>query len=305
MSRSSKDLRPAITAVLILLLFALASTPSLAFAQGNLVRIEPSGVEVAPGGTFTIAVVDEPPPESTAVWAVDVSFDSGVVTVRDPDHDCDTLDPPPGSTSASICQGADADGDGATDTIKVIGFVLFSGTEKGLTEETTLADIMFAAVGSPGQCSDLRLRIRSHADSEGNETGAQVQDGRVCIKGDAPQEGTATDVPVTPRTSEPTESPSPGPGATSRQTSSGDQNGGSAGGGAGGSSVGTGGSPNDASGGSDSTGREEGPSSSSNDSDGDSSPFVWIGIIAASLALAGAGAAWWLIRVRGAKPPGT
>jgi len=280
-----------------LLAVIVLAAPSPAFAEDNVVRIDPSGVEVAPGGSFTVALIDDPTPASTAIWAIDVAFDPGVITVGDPDRDCDSINTPPGAIGAFDCRTIDANSDGSLDTVKVLGVVLFTGTQTGLVNESTLADIKFAAIGDPGECSDLRLRIRSHADKDGNETGARVQDGRVCIQSDAPPSGTESPVPVTPRTSEPTEPAGAGqtvgvptlPGSQQSsspgQTQPSDQPGG------GGGSL----SP---------SGRTSVPIGDPDDpeDDGGTSPFVWIaaGLIVAVLA---AGIAWSLVRLRGFKPP--
>lgn len=251
--------------------------------------------------------MDDPTPASTAIWAIDVAFDPAVISVPDPINDCDTIDTPGGAIGAFDCQVVDTNEDDVPDTLKVLGVVLFTGTQTGLVNVSTLADITFTVVGGAGECSDLRLRIRSHADSEGQETGARVQDGRICIEADAPPSGTATAVPFTPRTSEPTETPGPGgnggngglptlPGGQQSlspgQTRPTDETGGGAGTG---TSTGRSGTPNGVGGG----------SGEPADNDDGASPLVYIGIAAVLAALA-AGAAWAIIRVRssgGGEPP--
>lgn len=196
---------PAGATILLLAALALLTGPSPALAADNLVRVQPSGVNVAPGGTFKVAVIDDPSPATTAVWAIDLVYDPDVLSTTT--EECDPIDTPGGGIGAFDCQVVDANNDGKDETVKPLGVFLYSGTGKGLNQESDLADITFHAVGQPGACTDLHLRIRNHADSDGNETGALVQDGRVCIKSDAPPSGTATANPVTPRTSEPTEVP--------------------------------------------------------------------------------------------------
>lgn len=285
---------PAGAIVLVLLAAALAPVPAL--AADNVVRIEPSGIEVAPGGSFTVKLIDDPTPESTAIWAIDVAYDPGVVSTES--AKCKSMNTPPGAIGAFDCQVVDADKDGAPDTVKVLGVVLFTGTQTGLVNETTLADITFDVVGDPGACTDLHLRIRSHADKEGQETGALVQDGRACIRADAPPTGTASPVPFTPRTSEPTETPSPGPGGNPSTPSDGQQSvspdqtrrSDSPGGGGGSESPGGGSGTPGVGGGGETT-----------DDDG-TSPLVWVGA-AGIVAVLAAGAAWAIIRLRSSRPP--
>jgi hypothetical protein len=278
--------------------------PATAHAEDNVVNVNPAGIEVAPGGSVTVAIVDDPTPASTAIWAIDVVFDPTVISVPNPVTDCDSINTPGGAIGAFDCQVIDTNQDDIPDTVKVLGVVLFTGSQTGLINLSTLADITFTVVGDPGQCSDLHLRIRSHADSEGQETGARVQDGRICIEADAPPSGTVTAVPFTPRTSEPTETPGPGgngglptlPGGQQSlspgQTRPTDETGGGAGTG---TLIGRSETPDGVGGGSG------GPA----DDDDGTSPLVYVGIAAVLAALA-AGAAWAVIRVRssgGAPPP--
>ena len=204
MIKQRRWLRPGVPAgaILIVLLAASLAVVPRAFADNNLVRIDPSGVAVAPGGSFHIGVVDDPPAASLAAWVIELTFDPAVVTTKG--ADCRSITTPGGAVGAFDCETADTDNDGRDETVKILGAVLFSRSQAGLMNESTLADITFQAVGGPGSCSDLKLRILIHSDAQGHETGARVQDGRVCIAGDAPPSGTASPFPETPRTSEPT-----------------------------------------------------------------------------------------------------
>ena len=287
---------PAGAIVLLALAALIAPTPAL--AVDNVVRIDPSGIEVAPGGAFRVKLIDDPTPDSTAIWAIDVVYDPSVVSTTD--ADCKGLVKPAGaSTTASICQVVDADKDGANETVKVLGVFLFNDTGMGLLDVATLADITFHVIGEAGACTDLHLRIRSHADKDGNETGALVQDGRACIEADAPPSGTASPVPVTPRTSEPTDPPTP-VGGTGAATPSGSQQNGSPGQTAPTGGQGTaGGSTGPANG--SATPRASGSGLDGGD-DGGTSPLVWVLAGGIVLVLA-AGAAWSLVRLRGPKPP--
>jgi hypothetical protein len=91
-----------------------------------------------------------------------------------------------------------------------LGAVVFNDGSGGLKERTVLADITFTAVGSPGACTDLRLRIRIYAD-EKNETVPSLFDGLICVEQDAPPSGTAVPHTPAPRTSEPTPTGGGGP----------------------------------------------------------------------------------------------
>jgi cell division septation protein DedD len=293
------QLVPPAGAIVLLALAALID-PTPALAVDNVVRVDPSGVEVAPGGSFHVKLIDDPTPASTAIWALDVVYDPAVVTTTNSDKDCDTIDTPGGAIGAFDCQVIDADKDGTPETVKILGVVLYTGTQTGLVDVSTLADITFHVVGEAGACTDLHLRVRSHADKDGNETGALVQDGRACVEAAAPPSGTASPVPVTPRTSEPTEPPTP-TGDTGDATPSGVQQNGSPGqtaptGGQGTSSGSTGPA------GGSTTPSSDGSTGSASDDDGGAGPLVWVLVGGLVLVLA-AGAAWSLVRLRGAKPP--
>ena len=188
------------------------------------------------------------------------------------------------------------------------GAVIFNGTGKGLTTESVLVDITFKVIGQAGACSDLRVFIRSHADNNGKETGALVQDGRACIAGNAPPVGTSSPNPVTPRTSAPTPEPTrPGDGgdtgAPNGQTAA-------PGGGETGQPTGSNGetvAPGASNGSTGPSGRSATPKATQTpaggvDTDsGGPGAVVWVVVGAIVLALA-AGGAWSIVRMRG-KPP--
>ena len=294
--------QPAGATILLLATLALLSGRSTALAADNLVRIEPSGINVAPGGTFTVGVIDNPSPATTAVWAIDVVFDPAVLSTTS--EDCDPLKLPGGGFGAFDCQAVDTDQDGQVDTVKPLGVFLYqSGT--GLNKETDLADITFHVVGEPGSCSDLHLRIRDHADSDGNETSPLVQDGRVCIKPDAPPGGTVTANPVTPRTSEPTpvgetQIPIASTGATT--PGGGPQSASPAESGVTGTSNASGSvTARSSSGTASSDGG--GTSVDSKGDGGGTSPLVWVAVGLVALAVV-AGGAWGIIRLRAGATPG-
>jgi hypothetical protein len=205
MTKQRRWLRPGYPAGAILFLLlaigAVAGVPRV-HAEENVVRISPSGAAVAPDGTFHVGVVDDPTAASLAAWVIELAFDPTVVATKG--EDCRSITTPGGAVGAFDCETADTNNDGVDDTVKILGAVLFSRSQKGLVNESTLADITFHAVGGPGSCSDLKLRILIHSDAQGHETGAKVQDGRACVASDAPATGTASPFAVTPRTSEPT-----------------------------------------------------------------------------------------------------
>ncbi len=292
-TRNAKWLRPGFPAgailFVLLAIFAVGGVPA-AHAQENLVHIDPSGAAVAPGGTFSVAVVDEPTEASTSAWVLELAYDPTVVTTKG--EDCRSLSAPGGSVGAFACETADTDDDGVDDTVKILGAVLFRRSGKGLIDETTLADITFTAVGDPGSCTDLKLRILIHSDSEGHETGASVQDGHACIAGDAPASGTASPFPVTPRTSQPTPIGTGNvaltPGNDTEQPTEPGQTAAS-----GGSVSGSGsGAPRTTSPGGGGTVTEK--------DDGGTSAWVWALGGAAVLVLA-AGSAWGVVRARGGR----
>jgi hypothetical protein len=286
---------PPAGAILIVLLAAFLVGVPRAFADNNLVRIDPPGVAVAPGGSFHAGVVDDQPAATLAAWVIELTFDPAVVTTKG--EDCRSITTPGGAVGAFDCETADTNSDGRTETVKILGAVLFSRSQAGLTGESTLADITFQAVGGPGSCSDLKLRILIHADAQGQETGARVQDGRVCLAGDAPPTGTASAFPEVPRTSEPTPNGTsavaltPGgvagqttqPGASSGSASSGA----SASGGLTTAAVSNSGTPAAA-----------GVVASADEG---TSTTVWLVVAVAVLVIAGVGA-WVIVRMRGGRP---
>jgi hypothetical protein len=302
MNRQLNWLRPAIPAgaILFLLLLALGAAP-VAHAQDNTVRVDPSGVAVAPGGSFHVGVVDDPPEQTLSAWVIELTFDPAVVSAQT--EDCTSISTPGGAVGAFDCQVTDDNKDGTDETVKMLGAVLFSRSQKGLVNESKLADITFHAVAGPGTCSDLRLRILIHADSDGKETNALVQDGRVCITGDAPASGTASPIPVSPRTSEPTPLGTPGPGEPTLPNIGG---GGSTGQSSGGASPASGGTTGGATGSSASrtsgsgavTGvPTEGLGGIDTNDDGGSNTAVWVILGVVVLVVAGGGA-WALVRMR-------
>jgi uncharacterized membrane protein YgcG len=303
-------LRPGVPAgaILIILLAAFLAGVPRAFADTNLVRVDPSGVAVAPGGSFHVGVVDDPSAATLAAWVIELTFDPAVVTTKG--ADCRSIATPGGAVGAFDCETADTNNSGRDDTVKILGAVLFSRSGAGLTNESTLADITFQAVGGPGSCSDLTLRILIHADAQGQETGARVQDGRVCIAGDAPPAGTASPFPETPRTSEPTP-PGTGvvaltPGGVAGQTA---QPGSSSGSGVAGQTAQPG-SSSGSGGASGSGGHTTAPNSNSGtpgaaatsvSGDGGTSTAVWLIGAVAVLVIAAVGA-WGIVRLRGGRP---
>ncbi|MCH7484668.1 MAG: hypothetical protein IIA90_05910, partial [Chloroflexi bacterium] len=205
-------LRPVLLAGAVLVVTAASSLvahPGPALADANEVSISPAAIEVAPGGVTTVQLIADPPAETLAVWAIEVLFDPDVVTTSD--RNCDTLDPPADSTTIGLCVVEDGDNDGLVETLTALGALVFNDGSGGLKERTVLADITFTVVGSPGACTDLRLRVLLHADEE-SETAPLLFDGRICVEQDAPPSGTAVPHTPEPRTSEPT--PTGGGGLT-------------------------------------------------------------------------------------------
>jgi hypothetical protein len=203
-----KWLRPVVPAGAILLLALCGlwlSDAAPAAAVDNTVSTKPLRMLMPTEGEVTIEVVTDPPEQTVAVWVIELSFDPDIVSAES--EDCDPINTPAGGVGASGCEIVDTDDDGVVDTAKIFGAVLFTGTEAGLQEPATLADITFEVVGEPSECVDFRLRVNIHADAEGEETGALVQDGYACIAGSgtvAPPGGTEEPTVVPPRTSEPT-----------------------------------------------------------------------------------------------------
>jgi hypothetical protein len=285
---------------------SFVAVPGRALADANEVSISPTAVEVAPGGSVTVQLIAEPPAETLAVWAIDVLFDSDIVTTSS--LNCDTLDPPPDSTSVGLCVVSDEGNDGVDETVTALGGIVFNDSGDGLSERTVLADITFEIVGNQGQCSDLRVAASIFVDSAGNPTDPLVFDGLICVEQDAPPSGTA--VPHTPaaRTSEPTSTggggltPPPLDGDTPSEGDETPTNGGGQGSVASqGSGASQGTSPT-GSASQTSVGGEGGPASVTGGGDSDDDDgggvLIWVLLILAGL-IAAAGVAWAVVRRRG------
>ncbi len=262
---------------------ALFARAEPALADPNEVSISPSAIEVAPGGSATVQLIADPPAETLAVWIIDVVFDPAVLATSG--RNCDTLDPPAGSTAVGFCAVSDEDEDGLMETVTPLGAIVFNDDGSGLSSRTILADITFEIIGSPGACSDLRVGARNHTDPLGEETVPLVFDGRICIEQDAPPGGTAVPHTPAPRTSEPT--PTGGseltvPSLTSDTPVSGDE------------------TPAD---GTESPSPGQSPSQTpaageGGEDGGGEGDLVWVLIVVGVLVAAG-GAAWAVVRRRG------
>jgi hypothetical protein len=282
------------------LALALAFRPGPAHADPNTVFLEPSGVEVAPGGAVTVALVADPPAQTLAIWGIDVEFDPDVVSATS--RGCDSLDPLPDSQTVTACEVVDGNEDGRDDTVKLLGAMIFNDTGLGLSDPAVLAEITFNVVGGPGRCTDLRLRVEFHDDSEGEETDPLLSDGLICVEQDAPPGGTA--VPHTPeaRTSEPTP---PGAGGLTPPPL---DAGGTAGGGetpaeGGGTSTSGGGTPTGDSQNaspSDSASQTPAPGESGEEGGGDGGGVLIWALVILAVMIAAAGVAWAVVRRRGA-----
>jgi hypothetical protein len=304
MNKRIEWLRPVIPAGAIIFSLLLLSIGARdAHAIDNVVRVDPSGAAVGPGGTFHVGVLDDPPEETLAAWVIELAFDPNIVTPID----CRSITTPGGAVGAFDCEFTDDDDDGKDETIKMLGAVLYSRSEKGLFNESKLADITFEAVGAAASCTDLKLRILIHANSDGEETAARVQDGRACIQGDAPPTGTASPFPVTPRTSEPT--PEGGSGGDPPTLDPGGETGVETGGATDSSGAPIGGSGSTSGTGPRTTGtgvRTNQPTDAAgnvipSDDDDGTTTVVWLVVGVAALVIAGAGA-WGIVRLRGRGP---
>jgi hypothetical protein len=320
-------LRPVIAAgalVFACLLGGLTAQP--AAAEENVVSIDPLGLRLAPGNSFEVSVITEPPPQTVATWIIFLEFDPAFVTTES--RRCDSLDTPAGAVSATGCEVVDTDADGLADTAKMFGGIIFTETEQGLTEPTVLADIGFDVQPEATGCTFLQLKIINHTDADANETGARVRDSRICSDAAAPASPTfdPTDIPV--RTSEPPdeedleEAGNGGSGGDDGSDPDGGDDGDGSDGGDGsgddgdepvltdaaGSPVTPSGSPGEtgtASPDGDDDGEEQGAGGVVRDDDdgGGVSPVVWV---AGALAVLGAvgGGAWWIVRSRAESAPG-
>ena len=145
----------------------------------NSLAISPVDKEIGVGATASVALVSMPPAESLAAWVIYVVFDPAVVSM----DSCTPAASPPGSIFVSACEALDAEGGPDEETVVVLGAMLFSDTERGFDDETTLASITFAAVGAIDDCSDLTITVVSHLgpDPTGSETDPATTDGEICI----------------------------------------------------------------------------------------------------------------------------
>ncbi|MEX0684256.1 MAG: hypothetical protein WD472_12475, partial [Dehalococcoidia bacterium] len=221
-----------------------------------------------------------------------IGFDPEIITTGS--RDCDTLDPLPDSQTISDCKPYPTP-PATPDTVKVLGASVLNDTGAGLSRRAVLADITFQAIGEPGECTDLRLRVILHAEpTDGDETNPNLHDGKICIDADAPPSGTPFPHTPAPRTSEPIpdENGETAPAATEPGGSSASP---------GASSTGSG-EPASESAGATRTAAEV-PVIGESDEDSGTSVFVWVLLATGALAIV-SGAAWALVRSRSGSPPG-
>ncbi len=145
----------------------------------NSLAISPVEKEIGVGATASVRLVSMPPAESLATWVIDVVFDPAVVSV----DSCTPAASPPGSVFVSACEVDDQEDGPDDETVVVLGAILFPDTERGLDDETTLATIIFSAVGDAGNCSDLTINVGDHLGPEptGPQTNPTTTNGEICI----------------------------------------------------------------------------------------------------------------------------
>ena len=161
-------------------LMFLTSQHGTEAGAANSLAISPADREIGVGATASVALVSMPPAESLATWVIDVVFDPSVVSV----DSCTPAASPPGSVFVSACEVDDQEGGPDEETVVVLGGVLFTDTERGFDSETTLASIIFSAVGAVDSCSDLTINVVGHLgpDPEGPETtNPTTTNGEICI----------------------------------------------------------------------------------------------------------------------------
>ena len=100
------------------------------------------------GRATTVSLVADPPPQTLAVWAIEVAFDPDVVSTMS--RGCDSLDTLSDSQTVTVCEVVDVDENGQDDTVKVVGAMIFNDTGFGLSDSVVLADITFNVVSEPG-----------------------------------------------------------------------------------------------------------------------------------------------------------
>ena len=82
-SETRSSLRPVLPAgALVFIALLLFTGPPPATAEENVVSIEPFGLIASPGGSFQVAVVTDPPPQTVATWVIFLEFDPAKATGR-------------------------------------------------------------------------------------------------------------------------------------------------------------------------------------------------------------------------------
>ncbi len=149
----------------------------------NSLAISPADKEIGVGATASVKLVSMPPAESLATWVIDVVFDPAVVSV----DSCTPAASPPGGVFVSACEADDQEGGPDQETVVVLGAILFPDTERGFDDETTLASIVFSAVGAIGECSGLTISVVSHLGpaATGPETNPTTTNGEICVVAEA------------------------------------------------------------------------------------------------------------------------
>ena len=160
-------------------LMFLTSQRGTEAGAANSLAVSPADKEIGVGATASVALVSMPPAESLATWVIDVVFDPSVVSV----DSCTPAASPAGSVFVSACEVDDQEGGPDEETVVVVGAILFTDTERGFEDETTLASITFSAVGAAGTCSDLTINVVSHLgpDPAGPETSPTTTNGEICV----------------------------------------------------------------------------------------------------------------------------
>jgi len=199
----------------LLLVLALRAAP--AHAAGNRLYVDPASATLAANGTTVVDIVGEPGDNGLAAWVLDLVFDPNVVTTSN--EQCDPVDTPAGAAGAVGCEVADTNDDGAGDTVKAYGGVIFTGSGKGFSQTTVLASVAFTAApgATAGACSPLTLRITAYTDQDGTESNPEVIDGEVCLPGPDRTPGPERTLPPPPSpgaTQEPGQTLAPGETAT-------------------------------------------------------------------------------------------
>ncbi|MCH8814892.1 MAG: hypothetical protein IH957_07295 [Chloroflexi bacterium] len=153
---------------------AAVGTAEIGFDHDGAALDINDGLAVTPaGGSITVSVVTELPPDGLGAWMLDIFYDPAVFSIGP--GDCTAY----GGTGLALCNPAFA-----PNVIRVVG-----AAAAGNFGTFNLADMTFQAIGAPGECSSLNVGsgggflFTDPTSPTPVDLGVVLSNGRLCIQG--------------------------------------------------------------------------------------------------------------------------